>query len=1525
LVSYQAILDITAPEAQTFLNTATVDYDSLPGDPVDENGDPVDDRDYSAEDDYSVATVPFLLKTPITSSFAETDSELGSDPFDLAIGETVTYSYDLYLPEIDMDEVLFTDNLPTGMDFVSFNLVSYGLGMTDTSGGALGTPLLSVVGNDITLDFGDIRNPEDTDPPTIGPDDFIRIEVVGRINSDMSAGDTLTNVATLAVDPTDDVPLDVAVAEADVRVVEPELTIDKTGPIALDPGDTGTFVVTFGNTGPDVDPDATGPAYDVSVSDVLPAGMTLDTGSIVITLDGAAYTPGPGELVATPTGFTFGMDLLLPQEKVVITYDVTLDAAVDALGVFVNDVTASYDSAPGDDPNQEVYEPVTEGHSVGTRPTLEKSTLTSQFTQTPEDNDGDMIQDLSIGEVVTYELVLTLPEFPMETVELTDALPAGLTFVDAVITELGSTITVNGSASLTDANSAAVVSEMGQTMTLMLNDVLNSGSDGTGTRADDAIVVQITARIDDVAGNTGFAPNTQLTNTAGLTVTPDGEPALDEVTDSAVVELVEPNLTLAKTSTDAVSPGETVDYEIVIENTGTGPAFDLVIADAFADTNLNLVPGSVTFSFGGFTQSDVAVTESAGGFSFEFDDTATGDPIPVQAGETLIVTYQATLSEDAPLAQSFVNTASVDYDSAPGDPVDENGDPIDDRDYGTEDTAVVATAPGLVKTPITSNFAETDSELGSNPFDLAIGEEVTFAYSLSLPEIGMESVIFTDNLPTGMDFLSFDNVTFGTGLTDLAGGVLSAPVFTSTGPNDFTLDFGGILNPAEDFPPTLGADDIITFTVTGRVNTDMGAGDTLTNTATLTVDPDGATGPLETTVVESDVRVVEPELSIDKTGPSALDPGDVGAYTVAVGNTGPAVTPDATGPAYDVTIADVMPAELTLDPGSVAITLNGVAYTPGAGELTATGTGFSLNFDVLMPGDEVVISYNATLDPATDALTSVFNTASAEYDSAPGEVLDDNGDPIEQTYDPVVDDHRLSSQPTLSKTDIASGYAETPEDGDGDGIRGLAVGEEVTYELVLTLPEIDMGTVVLTDLLPTGLDFVSASVVDVGTEITINGVTDISNAGQLLTVTFDDLTNTYVDGTITQDQDAIIIEVVARVSNIDSNVEDTQLTNIAGLIVTPVGEDAFDEIIDTATVEVIEPSLVIDKSTTTIEPFLGDIIVYTVVITNEDTATSPAFNSVITDALPGDLELTGVISLSDPALGSVSPTSIAGSTTLIINIPVLQPGESLTIEYEAFVDYTTNVLEPIANTATSTSTSTPDVDNPFDRDYGVEDDAIIVPRPVPEDPEDAGPKAIDGIDDEQFLRVLQIDPIFTGTAEPGANVTINLYNQMGGLDYVRNIVSDTGGHWIAIFPRVELDAVEDDFHEFHATSLLFDAPVKLLDRANVDTMGYAQNGRHFAIGSQLEDEAYTLGINVDRPSTLPQESGIFNTRTFFAPANIGEIYGRQESVRVDEVFDSLAFNTVKDLYQSSVDPLGTSMNRFNYEFLSGSTAVPGQQ
>jgi hypothetical protein len=218
-----------------------------------------------------------------------------------------------------------------------------------------------------------------------------------------------------------------------------------------------------------------------------------------------------------------------------------------------------------------------------------------------------------------------------------------------------------------------------------------------------------------------------------------------------------------------------------------------------------------------------------------------------------------------------------------------------------------------------------------------------------------------------------------------------------------------------------------------------------------------------------------------------------------------------------------------------------------------------------------------------------------------------------------------------------------------------------------------------------------------------------------------------------------------------------------------------------------------------------------------------------------------------------------------------------------------------------------------------------VPQPVPDDAEKRRTHAINGIDDAQFLPVLLIDPIFTGTAEPGSNVTINLYRSDGSLDYVRNIVSDAGGHWIAIFPRTELGSVEDDFHEEQTNSLLFDAPVKLLDQGRYDTMSLEQTVRTSVVGSNLDHQAYTLGISVDRPSTLPDQAPLHNSRIYFAPSHIGEIYGRNISLDVAEVFDNVAFRTVQDLYDASSDPLGVSLNRFNYEFLGDATAVPGAQ
>jgi uncharacterized repeat protein (TIGR01451 family) len=333
----------------------------------------------------------------------------------------------------------------------------------------------------------------------------------------------------------------------------------------------------------------------------------------------------------------------------------------------------------------------------------------------------------------------------------------------------------------------------------------------------------------------------------------------------------------------------------------------------------------------------------------------------------------------------------------------------------------------------------------------------------------------------------------------------------------------------------------------------------------------------------------------------------------------------------------------------------------------------------------------------------------------------------------------------------------------------------------------------------------------------------------------------------------------------------------------------------------------------------GDTITYTVVVTNDAGATGPAFNLVVEDPLPADLSVTSV------ALSGAAGTVTSGSgSTLIVSIPVLQPGESVTITYDVFVGYATPVFEDVINTATVTGGSNDDPGNPGrpltdDASESIEVDPI--PFPVVEE----APRLVGGgIDDAQFLPILQIDPIYTGTAEYGANVTISLYQLDGSLAYVRNVVADAGGHWIAIFPRVTLENIDDDFHQAYETSVLFREPIKYLDdRAGFDRNGAPLKQREFFVGNDLQDDTYNVTINHDRPSTLPQDRGMFNARIFFAPAVVGEPYARGDVLSVDEVFETVADTSVRNLYESSVDPLATGLNRFNYEFLSDETAIPG--
>ena len=243
----------------------------------------------------------------------------------------------------------------------------------------------------------------------------------------------------------------------------------------------------------------------------------------------------------------------------------------------------------------------------------------------------------------------------------------------------------------------------------------------------------------------------------------------------------------------------------------------------------------------------------------------------------------------------------------------------------------LATVPEIEKTPFTSNNADTDSATGSDPFQLAIGEEVTFRYVLTLPEIAMDSVVLEDALPVGMEFVS-------SAVVPVAGDLgASAPTVTVAANNrDVTFDFGAITNPSDG---SIGVDDTITFEVTAIVVDDaaIAAGDTLTNTASVTVTPEGE-APLDPQTDTADVEVVEPLLTLDKIAPLSVPLGGDADFTIEVTNDGPAN--GAAAPAYDVVIADTLATDFALDPGSIVVRLDGAVITPTA--LTTTANGFSL-------------------------------------------------------------------------------------------------------------------------------------------------------------------------------------------------------------------------------------------------------------------------------------------------------------------------------------------------------------------------------------------------------------------------------------------------------------------------------------------------------------------------------------------------------------------------------------------------------
>ena len=1206
--------------------------------------------------------------------------------------------------------------------------------------------------------------------------------------------------------------------------------------------------------------DGDGPAYGVSVADPLThPELSLVAGSVVVRVDGAAVSPS----VTEGEGFSLTLPVLAPGAVLEVAYEARLDPGADPSRTYPNEARATYASAPS------AGRPgaAADDHAIAAQVTIAKSVVATSDPGTGAAAHDPARLDLAIGEEATFEIVLTLPEVAFDGLVVTDALPPGLDLVSTRLVSVGA-----GIAGLEDG--VAAVAE-GRDLRFDLG-ALDNPSDGS-IGADDRIVLEVVARAADPA-----ASGDALVSPARLLATPEGGTALMPRTAEVALDVVEPAVSLDLAGPAVASPGGVVTYTARIANAGDGPAVDLNLADALDAEGLSYVPGSLRATLDGSDVTDAVVVAR--------DGTGLRATLPALApGAALLVTYDAAVAGDVRPAQSLASTAVLSHDTVP------DGDPAtpEARAARLSDGHRVTTPPSLDAEGAATTSGTEAGDPGTA--DAGVGEPVTFRFRLTLPEIDFEALTLSGALDPGLELLGARIVSLGEGMAAAD----PDPAALVTGPGGFDLALGSLANP---FDGSLGPDDVLTVEVTARVADlaevvgGLRLGTTLTAYAT-------AEGGLVLTPITAAafVEVVEPALSVDLGGPLAAAPGETVPLRAVVTNTG-------SGAAFDVAVADALEAEgLSLVPGSVRLSLDG---EPAAVDV-AEGDGFRAVLPRLAAGSTLTVDYLARLDPDAPPAEGALARATVSHDTMPGAEPGREGT--------AADEHRVAGVPELARSVVATGLDDTGRGAGDPALLDLAVGEAVTTRLVLTLPEIALDDVVLSERLGPGLELVSARLVEVGEGLALGGDPLVAVRDGVATLDLGRVLNP-ADGSIGAD-DRIVVELVTRVADRPGVADGVRLTPSATLAATAEGGPLPEAVAAGEALEVVEPRLETSRAVDDPRPSVGDVVTYTVTVTNPEGSGSAGYDLLVAEDLPAGLVLVGTVRVSDPDLAAVVEGE-AGGTAIRIAADRLPPGTTLVIEYDVRVgeEAATPGADPGALRITG-ATAPDGAGRTFtlEQGGGALDVAPADPPPVAE-PRPAPPPVIGvpvatlsetpvsdpfvlGIDDEAFLPVLSIDPILSGRAEAGGMVALTLESPSGVVGG-RTVLAGTSGGWIAVLPRIV--AGEDGRG-------LGDDPLLVGD----DPFAASGEDRRVVIGSDAGSEGYSVSMATTRPALLPLGAADADARLFYGAADLRPVAGRSEVLRVDEVFEDAAGLTVRALYEGAANPLGPGLNRFNVDALRG--------
>jgi large repetitive protein len=597
---------------------------------------------------------PAIAKLIVSSSESYT---AGSD---VVIGEIVTYSVTISVPEGRSGNTRFVDSLDPGLAFVDVVSISSTPGIVLASS----TTTFDAAARNLSINFGTVEN---IGGNTNGADETITVmyRAVATNVAVNQSGVAQNNTATATV--SDRLGNNASQQSySSVTIVEPVLTLDKTASTtAVQVGETVKYTITITNTG-------TVRAHDVNLNDLVPAGMTFS--GFVGSPQGLTQTGGAISGVNL-SGSALGY--LDPGETFTFMYEATVNSSASLGQVFDTTANIDWSSLPGTsngdrtplitgtDNERSGNGGVNDYTDSGNAPvTVLGTTAALTIVQTSESatgpgsamlpapsNPGNAENvNVAPGEIVRYRMIVQMPEVNAPNARFNVTLPPGIRFLNDNTSAIGfvadgasggiNSDQISGGDLTGGGLNAGSISSLaptrliansqisggagsGDDVSFDLGNLVNTDSDANG----EFIVIEFNAVVD----NADAAVVRNATLPASFAFVSN---AITQTSDTDLVRVVEPAITdLTKTLTSVA--GSVATFTNTFSNTGNSIADSVRVVDSFV--------GYPNITFGSI--SSVLINGVAAAYTSNpsgLDLTLTS---PLQVGDVVTVTYTGNITD----------------------------------------------------------------------------------------------------------------------------------------------------------------------------------------------------------------------------------------------------------------------------------------------------------------------------------------------------------------------------------------------------------------------------------------------------------------------------------------------------------------------------------------------------------------------------------------------------------------------------------------------------------------------------------------------------------------------------------------------------------------------------------------------------------------------------------------------------------------------------------------------------------------